>query len=324
MYGHILPIVSLDISSDNNLLVSCSGDKTVKVWGLDFGDCHCSMIHTDGLVGCSFLDKTHLVCSVAKDSLNIYDADSHTRVQTVKAHVGGGATCMGSKGFFIASAGRDQTIRLFKRTQEILVLDDEREQEREQELEGDSKAEDADLVTLTTVEGEKWADKVIEAMDVYKDPDAANNPLLTAYDARNGQEFLFKSLSQIKAADLQQSLMMLPMGYVQDLVPALHSILQSYPLSVEIVVRCLVALMKFHLVTVRALDSKVLKSIAELGSARLSDLEKMVLVNKTALEFLYDAECEKEQEQMFRELAGERKRKRKKKEKAIKRAILLV
>lgn len=147
MYGHSLPIVSLDISYDNNLLVSCSGDKTVKVWGLDFGDCHCSMIHTDGLVGCSFLDKTHLVCSVAKDSLNIYDADSHTRVQTIKviktlvlfynsyleqrhvyanvksfiiqAHIGGSSTCMGSKSFYIASAGRDQTIRLFNRTQEV-------------------------------------------------------------------------------------------------------------------------------------------------------------------------------------------------------------
>lgn len=72
------------------------------------------------------------------------------------------------------------------------------------------------------------------------------------------------------------------------------------------------------------MDSRVLGSITALTSSRLRELEKMVLVNKAALEFLYDDECEKEQEQMFRELAGERKRKRKKKEKAIKRAILLV
>lgn len=36
------------------------------------------------------------------------------------------------------------------------MLDDEREQEREQELENETKAEDTDLVTLATVEGEKW------------------------------------------------------------------------------------------------------------------------------------------------------------------------
>lgn len=84
LYGHSLPVVALDISSDNTLLVSCSGDKTVRVWGMDFGDCHCSMAHEDGLVGCNFLDRTHHVVSLAKETLNIYDADIHQRIQTVK------------------------------------------------------------------------------------------------------------------------------------------------------------------------------------------------------------------------------------------------
>jgi U3 small nucleolar RNA-associated protein 12 len=30
----------LDISYDSTILVSGSADKTVKIWGLDFGDCH--------------------------------------------------------------------------------------------------------------------------------------------------------------------------------------------------------------------------------------------------------------------------------------------
>lgn len=84
MYGHSLPVVAIDISGDNALLVSCSSDKTVRVWGMDFGDCHCSMVHSDGLVGCQFLDRTHHVISMAKESLNIYDADIHQRIQTVK------------------------------------------------------------------------------------------------------------------------------------------------------------------------------------------------------------------------------------------------
>jgi U3 small nucleolar RNA-associated protein 12 len=40
LYGHKLPVMCMDISHDSNLLVSGSADKTIKIWGLDFGDCH--------------------------------------------------------------------------------------------------------------------------------------------------------------------------------------------------------------------------------------------------------------------------------------------
>ena len=43
LYGHKLPILSFDISSDNNLLVSASADKNIKIWGMDFGDIHKSI-----------------------------------------------------------------------------------------------------------------------------------------------------------------------------------------------------------------------------------------------------------------------------------------
>ena len=43
LYGHKLPILSFDISSDNNLLISASADKNIKIWGMDFGDIHKSI-----------------------------------------------------------------------------------------------------------------------------------------------------------------------------------------------------------------------------------------------------------------------------------------
>lgn len=43
LYGHKLPIMSFDISSDDNLLVSGSADKNLKIWGMDFGDIHKSI-----------------------------------------------------------------------------------------------------------------------------------------------------------------------------------------------------------------------------------------------------------------------------------------
>jgi U3 small nucleolar RNA-associated protein 12 len=37
LYGHKLPVMCLDMSTDCALLVSGSADKTLKIWGLDFG-----------------------------------------------------------------------------------------------------------------------------------------------------------------------------------------------------------------------------------------------------------------------------------------------
>ena len=55
LYGHKLPALTLDISSDSTLIVTGSADKNVKIWGLDFGDCHKSIFaHDDryGNTGC--------------------------------------------------------------------------------------------------------------------------------------------------------------------------------------------------------------------------------------------------------------------------------
>lgn len=48
LYGHKLPVFCMDISSDGDLIVSGSADKNLKIWGLDFGDCHKSLFaHSD-------------------------------------------------------------------------------------------------------------------------------------------------------------------------------------------------------------------------------------------------------------------------------------
>lgn len=48
LYGHKLPVLCMDISSDGDLIVSGSADKNLKIWGLDFGDCHKSIFaHAD-------------------------------------------------------------------------------------------------------------------------------------------------------------------------------------------------------------------------------------------------------------------------------------
>jgi U3 small nucleolar RNA-associated protein 12 len=59
LYGHKLPVLTMDISSDSTLLITGSSDKNIKVWGLDFGDCHKSLFaHNDSImaVQVAFLD----------------------------------------------------------------------------------------------------------------------------------------------------------------------------------------------------------------------------------------------------------------------------
>ena len=43
LYGHKLPALALDTADDDSILVSGGTDKMLKIWGLDFGDCHRSM-----------------------------------------------------------------------------------------------------------------------------------------------------------------------------------------------------------------------------------------------------------------------------------------
>ncbi|KAJ1339759.1 hypothetical protein BSLG_005665 [Batrachochytrium salamandrivorans] len=59
LYGHKLPVVSMDISFDSKLIATASSDKSVKIWGLDFGDCHRSLhAHEDSVMACQFVSNT--------------------------------------------------------------------------------------------------------------------------------------------------------------------------------------------------------------------------------------------------------------------------
>jgi U3 small nucleolar RNA-associated protein 12 len=78
LYGHKLPVLSLDVSSDGALLVSGSADKNVKLWGMDFGDCHKSFFaHQDSVTTVKFVNKTHYFFSASKDMVVRYwDGDT--------------------------------------------------------------------------------------------------------------------------------------------------------------------------------------------------------------------------------------------------------
>jgi U3 small nucleolar RNA-associated protein 12 len=76
----------MDISHDSKLIVTSSADKNVKIWGLDFGDCHKSIFaHDDSVMQVAFEKKSHYFWTVGKDKLLKYwDGDKACTKQTQK------------------------------------------------------------------------------------------------------------------------------------------------------------------------------------------------------------------------------------------------
>ena len=67
LYGHKLPVTAMDVSSDSALIATGGADKNLKIWGLDFGDCHKSIFaHDDGITAVRFVPGTHLLFTAAK------------------------------------------------------------------------------------------------------------------------------------------------------------------------------------------------------------------------------------------------------------------
>jgi len=148
LYGHKLPVLSLDISGDNKLCVTVSADKNAKIWGLDFGDCHRSLFaHEESVVGVAFEKgdqgggllggregKSHHFWTCAKDGkLKYWDGDRFQCIQTMSGHHGDvSSIAVGSKGTLVVSAGVDRSIRIWEKSEEPLFLEEERERELEE------------------------------------------------------------------------------------------------------------------------------------------------------------------------------------------------
>ena len=87
-YGHKLPVLSMDVSSDGTLLVTGSADKYIKIWGLDYGDCHCSILaHGAPITQVSFVKDTHYVLTGSRDGFVKY-IDGDTREIIAEHKVG--------------------------------------------------------------------------------------------------------------------------------------------------------------------------------------------------------------------------------------------
>nr|XP_018261192.1 U3 small nucleolar RNA-associated protein 12 [Kwoniella dejecticola CBS 10117]OBR83350.1 U3 small nucleolar RNA-associated protein 12 [Kwoniella dejecticola CBS 10117] len=258
LYGHKLPVLSLDISRDSKLIITSSADKNIKIWGMDFGDCHKSIFaHDDSIMAVQFdkgqgSENSHNFWSVGKDRMVKYwDGDKFELIQKLEGHHGEiWALATSNNRQFVVTGSHDKSIRIWEKTDEPLFLEEEREREIEQmydsnlldslnrdpELDG-GEAGEVEGVAKQTTETLMSGEKIMEALDVADQdrealreweeeksknnlelPRPSRNPELIAAGDIDADEFVLKTIQKIPTANMEDALLVLPFRQVISLL----------------------------------------------------------------------------------------------------------
>ncbi|KAI5295032.1 hypothetical protein KEM52_002557 [Ascosphaera acerosa] len=282
LYGHKLPVLNLDISYDSKLIVTCSADKNVRIWGLDFGDCHKALFaHQDSIMAVKFMPNNnegngHHFFSVGKDHvIKYWDGDKFEQIQRLDGHHGEvWALAMSHSGEFIASASHDKSIKIWEQTDEQIFLEEEREKELEDmydstlaaSLEDDEDAEnkpeavDAGKQTTETLMA---GEKIMEALDLGMEdlasireweelrkttPNAApppRNPMYLARGNISAEKLVLQTVQKIPAASLQDALLVLPFSKLNALFTFINIFAQK-GWDIPLTCRILFFMLKTH------------------------------------------------------------------------------
>jgi U3 small nucleolar RNA-associated protein 12 len=324
MYGHKFPVTTMDISDDSTLLVTGSPDKNIKIWGLDFGDCHKSIFaHDDAITCVKFVPKTHQVFSCGRDrQIKHWDCDIFIKIQTLRKHMSE-VWCMSisPNGKFLVTGSHDKSIRMFRKTEEILVPSEEEETERELEDErnvfekqdnivlGEKDTETGFAVKMT-IETVKSTDRLIEAIDVFgteqekhreyiklceladsknepRPSEPEPDPLLMTVMTNDYHRFMLEILRRIKSSELEEILLTLPFDYVRKLLIILVLFLEK-GWDVELMVRCATFLLKvnFGQIAASPILSPVVFKLKTIILDRTKHLRECSGFNLMALEHL--------------------------------------
>jgi U3 small nucleolar RNA-associated protein 12 len=283
LYGHKLPVLSMDISYDSKLIVTSAADKNVRIWGLDFGDCHKALFaHQDSILQVGFVphnsDGTgHHFFSCGKDrTIKYWDGDKFEQIQRLDGHHDEiWAMAVSHGGSFVVSASHDKSIRVWEETDEQIFLEEEREREIEElyestlttSLEKDPGDEDQQTevaaATKQTIETLMAGERIVEALELgiadlsllkeWEDAKLTNpnamapqrNLIFMALGNISAETHVMSVLEKIKASALNDALLVLPFSAV----PSLFTFLNLFALrsmNMPLTCRVLFFMLKTH------------------------------------------------------------------------------
>lgn len=214
--------------------------------------------HQDSIMNVRFIGDSHNFFSSGKDGLIKYwDGDKFECIQKLPGHqLEVWSMAVSSDGLFMVSASHDHSIRLWSATNDQVFLEEEREKqldeiyednlleslENEQPIETE-ETEDSDEVSKVnkqTTESLKAGEKLIESIDIgfvdltkqlqyeadlkqfelgkgQKPSKPDYNAILKAYNL-TGEEYVFKTINEIKPSQLEDALLILPFSYTLKLI----------------------------------------------------------------------------------------------------------
>ena len=325
LYGHKLPVLNMDISYDSKLIVTCSADKNIRLWGLDFGDCHKAFFaHQDSIMQVGFVPhhqdgNGHHFFSASKDHMIKYwDGEKFEQIQKLSGHHGEiWALAISRIGDFVVSASHDKSIRIWKQSDEQIFLEEEREKELEElyenmlttSLEQDEDTDKDGLEAVAagkqTVETLMAGEKIAEALDkgmedlqlMTEHAQAKANhsniavpsrdPIYLAHRNISAEAYLLMTIQKVKAAALQDALLVLPFDKVTPLFTFLR-IWAERQWNMALTCRVLFFMLKTHhkqIVSNRTMRALLDGVRAELRKALQSKRDEMGY-NLAALSFV--------------------------------------
>ena len=114
-------MLSLDVSSDNTLLVSGSADKNLRIWGMDFGNCHRYLFaHDSAIMVVKFVQETHYIFSGSRDkTIKYWDGDTYELIMVFEQNTGEiWDLVVSSLGDFLISSSNDKSLKKWGQTRE--------------------------------------------------------------------------------------------------------------------------------------------------------------------------------------------------------------
>lgn len=87
LLGHEMDIYDIDCSNDGQLIASCSGDKTVRLWGFESSECMAVLGHKDALHSVSFSpDAKYVVAGSLCHKIVVWDCETGHLINSLKGH----------------------------------------------------------------------------------------------------------------------------------------------------------------------------------------------------------------------------------------------
>merc|ERR1719215_2401888 len=213
----------------------------------------------------------------------------------------------------------------------------EREDEAENEV-GESapvpgeRNKETSLPSKRNVETEKGAENLMEGINLYFETIESKTlqlpPLMLAYGAQSPIGFMGGAISRIKPAQLEETLLVLPLDYVEKLLKILLKLLQE-KVDVEVVTRCLLFLLEIHHGPILASPNfqPIVNELGPLLQKEVSRVRDITGTNMAGLRYIAARQKEKEDIELFADATlrvRDKNKKKKRKEKALQRAILSV